>query len=334
MTPVREGQATEPLTHDRSVEELEIVALGAATPEITSGVLAHAAECTECRGELDELTLLLAALTVLIPETELNRGRSAGIRSRLMTRTSADMEAAAKRRVAAAARRKEQSAARMPAMPGWERIARAAHDAPPAAEAAAHPAPRVVPQLARPPIPSAKRSTPLMWAIIATVALLMFSAVALLLVRDTDDSVLSTTAATAQIAELEAREDSLVRVIAERDRAVQTLTAPGVRIVDLVSWASAGRPIARLFWDVESGRWSLFVYELRPPRADHIYQIWALTSQGRVSAGTFLPAEDGTGRLETTVGFSPAATRSVFISEEPLPGSRQPTGRPLAAGSF
>ena len=101
---------TEALAHDRALEELEVVALGAATPEATAGMLAHAAECADCRRELDEYTVLLATLTELMPERELNRGRSAGIRSRLLARASADIEAAGKRQVAAAALQKQKHA--------------------------------------------------------------------------------------------------------------------------------------------------------------------------------------------------------------------------------
>jgi hypothetical protein len=321
----------EPLTHDRAVEELEIVAVGAAPANVTAGVLAHAAECGECRGELDELTVLLAAMTALVPENPLNRGRSAGIRSRLMARANADADAAAKRRVAAAARQKELGASR-PAMPGRERMARTGLEERITGEVPRG-TPRASPQMAIPPAspPASRWRATTIWAIVATLALVGVSAAALVLWLQRDDRA---RLVTAQVGELEVRADSLEHALLASERTVHSLAGPEVRVVDLVSSATGGRPLARLFWDTESNRWTLFAYDLRPPRAGQTYQLWALTAQGRVSAGTFLTDSEGHGRVDATVAFEPAVVRSVFITEEPVGGSRQPTGRPLAGGTL
>jgi hypothetical protein len=325
---------TEALAHDRAFEQLELVALGAAAPDVTAGVLAHAAECGECRSELDELTLLLAALTVLIPDLELNRGRSAGIRSRLMARADADADAAAKRRVAAAARSKEMAGAgAMHALPGWERMARGVPERP-TGEQVLRPTPRAVPHAPShlPASSEAGLRSGLLWTIIATVALL--GAVGAAMMLRSDGEVTPEPGMNAHVAELEARVDSLEEALAASERREDVVTGRAVRVVDLVSFASAGRPLARVFWDTESNRWTLFVYELRPSRADHIYQLWAQTTQGRISAGTFLSASDGTARMEASLPVGAAAVRSIFITEEPSPGSPQPTGRPVAAGAL
>jgi hypothetical protein len=321
----------EPLAHDRVVEELEIVATGAAPADVTAGVLSHAAECAECRSELDELTVLLAAMTVLIPERELNRGRSAGIRSRLMARANADAEAAAKRRVAAAARQKELRAS-LPAMPGRERITRTAPEERQSPEVPRG-TPRASPQLVSAPAspPSNRWRITTVWAMVATLALVFVGAGALVLWLQRGDTA---SLAAAQISELQARADSLEHELLANERTVHSLAGAEVRIVDLVSSVTGGRPLARLFWDTETNRWTLFAYDLRPPRAGYTYQIWALTAQGRISAGTFLTDGEGHGQVDATVALEPGAVRSVFITEEPAGGSRQPTGRPLAAGAL
>jgi hypothetical protein len=95
---------TDQLTHDRAAEELEAVALGIAPPDIVTGVGEHAAACDECRRALDAHQQTVAALGYLAPVGELNRGRSAGIRSRLVSRAGADADLAARRRSAAASR--------------------------------------------------------------------------------------------------------------------------------------------------------------------------------------------------------------------------------------
>jgi hypothetical protein len=321
----------EPFTHDRAFAELELVAVGAASPDVMAGVLAHAAECAECRAELDELTVLFAALTTLVPPYELNRGRAAGIRSRLMARADADMEAAAKRRVDAAAKKKESSAmAPMGALPGWERMVRVPER--PTGEVAARPTPRAGPQHKSPDAGAARSRLLLpLGAIIATLALLGVAAAAFMLWPDGDEEPVS---ASTQVAELEARVDSLEVVIAAVRGDSEALVAPEVAIVDLVSYASGGRPLARVFWNTIDGRLALHVYELRPPRVDHIHQLWAQTTQGRISAGTFLPTAEGIARMDTSFVLPVASVRSMFITEEPGNGSRQPTGRTLAAGSL
>lgn len=325
------------LPHDKALEELEIVSLGAAAPEATAGMLAHAADCTDCRRELDEYTLLLAALSALMPEQELNRGRSAGIRSRLLARADADMEAAGKREVAAAALQKQKRAqvARkpMPAMASDQAV-RSMSESPRAEEAAAEK--KVTPSRA-----AAVGSTPggtnrsappwlLLWASIATVALLL--AVGAFMMRPEEENG-QLEAALAREAEAEERADSLELLLRQRERTVGAFAAPQVRIIDLINIGSQGRPVARLFWNPETRRYSLFAYELRPGRSDHTYQLWVTTPQGRRSIGTFRTRADGTGEGESAIELNPASVRNVFITEEMVPGASEPTGRVLAAGT-
>lgn len=326
---------TSPLEHDKALEELEIVALGAAPPDATAGMLAHAAECSDCRRELDEYTVLLAALSALIPEQELNRGRSAGIRSRLLARADADMEAAGKRQVAAAALQKQQRAqvARMPAMASDQAV-RSMTEVPRREESAAD---RKTPDGRSAVAAGADRSRVhprqaglLLWASIAAVALLFAVGVFLLLPAEETGEV---EAALAREAEAEARADSLELLLRQREAAFGAFAAPQVRIIDLTNWGSRGRPVARIFWNPETRRYSLFAYELRPARPGHTYQLWVTTPQIRRSIGTFQTRADGTGEAESALELDPGMLRSVFITEEVTPGTSDPTGRVLAGGT-
>lgn len=326
---------TAALPHDKALEELEIVALGAAPPDATSGMLAHAAECGECRRELDEYTVLLAALSALIPEHELNRGRSAGIRSRLLARADADMEAAGKRQVAAAALQKQQRAqvARMPAMASDHAVRSMSEttrrDEPPAEKKGADGRTAAVGGAKLSSFRPAQLGL-LLWASIATVALLL--AVGAFLLRPAEENG-EVEAALAREAEAEARADSLELLLRQREAAVGAFAAPQVRIIDLTNWGSRGRPVARMFWNPETRRYSLFAYELRPARPGHTYQIWVTTPQRRRSVGTFQTRADGTGETESALELDPEILRTVFITEEVAPGSSEPTGRVLAGGT-
>lgn len=325
---------TDALAHDRALEELEVVALGAASPEATVGMLAHAADCADCRRELDEYTVLLATLTELMPERELNRGRSAGIRSRLLARASADIEAAGKRQVAAAALQKQQRApaARIPPLASDQAI-RAMSESSWREEA-----PQEKKLESRSPVARAaeagagfsSRAGLLLWASIATVALLVALG-AMMLSPDEPSGVAE--AALAREAELQARADSLDLLLRQRETTVGAFTAAQVRIIDLTNWGSQGRPVARMFWNPETRRYSLFAYGLRPARPGHTYQLWVTTSQGRRPIGAFQTRADGTGETESALELDPAGLRTVFVTEEVLPGASDPSGRVLAAGA-
>lgn len=326
---------TEALAHDRALEELEVVALGAAPPEATSGMLAHAAECTECRRELDEYTVLLATLSELMPERELNRGRSAGIRSRLLARASADIEAAGKRQVAAAALQKQQRvpAAKFPPLASDQAIRAMSEsswrdDTPAERKPAESRSPVARVTELRSGFPA--RAGLLVWASIATVALLLLVGAMLL---SPDDSSGVAEAALAREAELQARADSLDLLLRQRETSVGEFTGAQVRIIDLTNWGSQGRPVARMFWNPETRRYSLFAYGLRPARPGHTYQLWVTTPQGRRPIGAFQTRADGTGETESALELDPAGLRTVFVTEEVLPGASDPSGRVLAAGA-
>ena len=80
------------VTHEEAVPELAAVALDAASPEIASAVRAHAAVCPECGPELAGMEETVALLGELVPSAQINRGRGAGIRSRLIMRGRAERE--------------------------------------------------------------------------------------------------------------------------------------------------------------------------------------------------------------------------------------------------
>jgi hypothetical protein len=325
------------LPHDKALEELEVVALGAAPPEATAGMLAHAAECTDCRRELDEYTVLLAALTSLMPERELNKGRSAGIRSRLLARADADLEGAGKRQVAAAALQKQQRApvGRMPALASdhavrsmTESVRREEGPGERKGQETRSPAVGAAPAREdRPPYWGL-----LLWAGIATVTLLSAVAAFILIPAEPEPNG-ELEAVVAREAEAQARADSLQLLLQQRESDVGEFTGGQVRIIDLTNWGSQGRPVARMFWNPERRRYSLFAYELRPPRPGHIYQLWVTTPQGRRAIGTFRTGADGTGESESALELNPVALRTVFVTEEVLPGASEPSGRVLAAGA-
>lgn len=293
------------LTHDQAADEIEAVALGIAPDDVAQDVAAHAARCPECAAELRSFYRVVTALSSLIPERQLNRGHSAGIKSRLIAKTGAGQEAAAARRA-------------------------------PRVEPARAPEPRAA--IVRPPKGDAEpareaqdRSSMPMW--IAGVATLIALGSIAALWNARGEGGLQVPAATeeetahSRVAELE-------QLVAERDTTIASLTGPGVRIIGLFN-REAREPLARMFWDRRSDRWTLFVYSLRQPRAGKAFQVWLGTDSGPLSLGTLVPNSDGTATFSARQPVAIAALNTVSISEEDAGGTaRAPTGPVVLAGAL
>lgn len=297
---------TDELTHDQAADEIEAVALGIATDDVSQGVAAHAAGCPECAAELRSFYRVVTALDSLIPERQLNRGHSAGIKSRLIAKTGAGQEAAAARR----APRVEPARAPEPRSP----VVRPARvDAVPVREAQ-------------------DRSSMPMWIAGVATLIALGSITALWNASGNGDSLQLPGETDMQTDDARAAE--LERVVAEKDSTIAALSGPGVRIIGLFN-REAREPLARMFWDRRRDRWTLFVYSLRQPRAGKAFQAWLGTDAGPVSLGTFVPESDGTATLSARHAVAIAALNTVSISEENVGGAaRAPTGPVVLAGSL
>ncbi len=294
------------LAHEQAADEIEAVALGIATDEVAQGVAAHAAGCQECAAELRGFLHVVTALATLIPDRQLNRGHSAGIKSRLIAKTGAAQDMAAGRKGPLV----EPPRAPEPRSP----IVRPARvEADPARE------------------PQDRSSMPMWIAVVAT--LIALGSLAALWKSSGDDTIQvpgasdDTLSADSRVAELE-------RLVAEKDTTIASLSGPGVRIIGLFN-REAREPLGRMFWDRRNDRWTLFVYSLRQPRPGRVFQVWLGTDEGRVPLGTFQPAANGTATLSARYSLPLAALNTVSISEEDAGGgARAPTGPVVLAGAL
>jgi anti-sigma-K factor RskA len=297
---------TTDMTHEQAADEIEAVALGIAPDDVAQGVAAHAAGCPECAAELRGFHTVFTALATLIPDRQLNRGHSAGIKSRLIAKTGAGQDLAAGR----AGPRVEPLRAPEPRSP----VARAA---------------RVE---AEPPREPQDRSSMPMWiAVVAT--LIALGSLAALWKSSGEDSI-SVPGATDGSESTDSRVAELERLVAEKDTTIASLAGPEVRIIGLFN-REAREPLGRMFWDRRNDRWTLFVYSLRQPRPGKVFQVWLGTDEGRVPLGTLQPAANGTATLSARHSLPLAALNTVSISEEVAGGStRAPTGPVVLAGSL
>lgn len=295
------------LTHEEASEELAGVVLGSATPSLAERVQAHARTCAECRRELTQLESTIRQLGELIPEHPINPGRAAGIRSRLVSRASADTE----RRplsvaTTAASRVKPPAAQRSTAAP-------VAHIG-----AAEEGAGRGVP--------------PGVLAVITGIALLVAGAAVVQMLRANAETNSLRATIELQRDTIETDPKAAAPSAPDQDKLVAEVTGPDVRIIPLTHYGARGA-VAKMFWNRETNTWTLVTYSIRQPNPEKIFQVWLSTSNGTVSAGTFIPDATGRAIVQSTNAVRRDGLYSISVTEEEKGGAPTPTGPAVIAGA-
>lgn len=116
------------------------------------------------------------------------------------------------------------------------------------------------------------------------------------------------------------------RELAQRTAMIDALTGPGVQVMSL-SASGVKQPMARMFWDQRTNRWTMVVHNMPKPAAGRTYQVWLVTASKKISAGTFEPSASGDAMMQAVYALSPSELKAVAVTEEPVGGMPQPTGR-------
>lgn len=307
------------LSHEEAVSELAAVALDSVAAEVRDAVRAHASICPECGPELAAMQATVAALGHLVPSRQMNRGRSAGIRSRLVMRARAE---------------RELQSVPLPGRPditrGVASLTGLGHKATPGAQrAVSGEMRRVTPaQPIRADVSEAPARNMNWLAIAAGVA---FVAAAAQLLRVTSDRN-TLRDRMAAIDTLAPRADSLQSMVIRQDAMIVAMSGPDVRVVPLTN-QTAREPLGRMTWNPVTGDWVMVTYGLRQPREGMTFQVWIVTDNARISAGTFRPDREGRSIMHARHDLPRNALRAVAITEEPEGGRPAPTGPTVVAGS-
>ena len=126
--------------------------------------------------------------------------------------------------------------------------------------------------------------------------------------------------------------DSLEAVVGEKDAMITAMSGPDVMVVPLTS-RTTREPLGRMTWNRASHDWIMVTYGLRQPREGMTYQVWLITDDARISAGTFRPDASGKTMMRAKYELPRNALRSVAVTEEPEGGVASPTGPMIIAGS-
>jgi hypothetical protein len=293
------------LTHDDVRAALAAEALDALDGDERAAVRAHLKECEECRREVGGLREGAGALAWAAPHRPMEPARADRVRARLLARAHADREGG-------------QAASAGPSASSENVVTQTL--ATPAAAA-----PGVI------SIDRARRERPtgrnLGWlAAAASVALLIALGAYTLSLR-------SKVRGEAERAVALGRENrDLERQVAARDSTLAGLSSPGVRVIDLASTRRQA-PAGRMFWNPATDRWTFFAQNLPALRTGRDYQLWLITPQGPIGAGTFKPDGSGGATVQATYDLPPDQLRAVAVTEEPEGGLPQPSGTPLILGA-
>jgi hypothetical protein len=310
------------MTHEEAAAELESVALDTAPQDVVSAVNAHAAVCPECGPELAEMQRTVAILGSLVPEEPINRGRSAGIRSRLIMRARSE---------------RESKSAPVPGPPditrGVASLTGQGHRLTPGATPRVTGETRKVTPAQTPSVSPdiiPVRRTINWYAIAATFALILTGAQ---LVRVTNErNQMRSQVAVTDTTTIAPVNDSLSTMLSQKDSMIAAMTGPDVKVVPLMNQASR-QPLGRVMWNRASNDWIMVTYNLRQPKAGMTYQVWLVTDDQKISAGTFKPDSAGKMFMHARYALDRNALRSVAITEEPEGGMPAPTGPMVVAGS-
>lgn len=126
--------------------------------------------------------------------------------------------------------------------------------------------------------------------------------------------------------------DTLRGTVAEREQQMASLVGAQVRVVELASTGPV-KPSAKMFWDQATDRWTFVAHALPALEAGRTYQLWLVTADQKISAGTFTPDAKGDAVVRATYPLDPAALRAVAVTEEVAGGVPEPTGPVVVAGT-
>jgi hypothetical protein len=126
--------------------------------------------------------------------------------------------------------------------------------------------------------------------------------------------------------------DSLRLVVAERDKLITGLTGRDMALVRLTSGATHDA-WALMFWNRATSAWTLVAHNLPRPAAGRTYQLWLVTANEKISAGTFEPGAQGEAVVRAVYDLQRDALKAVAVTDEPAGGVPQPTGPFVVIGT-
>ena len=113
----------------------------------------------------------------------------------------------------------------------------------------------------------------------------------------------------------------------EAGRAGRMMGSPEVQLIAFKGSSTQPEAGGRVFWDRQNKRWSVYVFNLKPPEKGRAYELWFINDQQKpMPAGMIQVDAQGSGSMTVAVPDSAGRIVLAAVSDELAGGS--PTGLP------
>ncbi|HKQ90822.1 MAG TPA: anti-sigma factor [Blastocatellia bacterium] len=121
--------------------------------------------------------------------------------------------------------------------------------------------------------------------------------------------------------------NSLTEELAARGRQIDEIVSSRTKVIAMVG-DETPQANAKVFWDTDTQKWIIYVFDLPAPPSDKDYQLWYVTKDAKISAAVFRTDEQGRTVLKLTLPPDAlAGLAATAVTLEPRGGSLQPTGK-------
>jgi anti-sigma-K factor RskA len=108
------------------------------------------------------------------------------------------------------------------------------------------------------------------------------------------------------------------------------LNASNLSLVELTAQKSSAH--GHVLYDAAGGTWRVYIFNLDPPPANRVYELWAITTDNKkIPAGTFTVDSHGDAVCS---GKVPPNLSAAAVTDEPPSGSTSPTGSIQLSGKL
>lgn len=134
---------------------------------------------------------------------------------------------------------------------------------------------------------------------------------------------------------MKSRDLRLKKLEDQIDEVIVAASSPSVRFVRLEGTADQPTANGRLLWDTERHTWHVFIDRMADAPKDRVYHLWIVTADDRkFDAGTFNLGEGGRAIVSIDLPDDLENIAMAAITDEPIGGSRVPTGSFQMLGKF
>lgn len=115
--------------------------------------------------------------------------------------------------------------------------------------------------------------------------------------------------------------------LADKERLLQVIEAPQVRLVQLNGAEPAPESSGRVYFDPGTQDAIFIAHNLSQPPSDKDYQLWMIKGAEKIDAGVFTTDADGKVILQLKTISDPESIAAFAVTLEPKGGVPQPTGQ-------